>query len=957
MANGKQSWEIPYCTIFLVLGALISHSLVYLGNCATASAMESLGHSTHGWSNVGLGLGSSLANELDDLMNNVGEMLSGVIGQVVVVQENIDTVLSLVGDAGDTFGVAAPDGSFLQLPMNSQGLTAEKVDDVTSMLQTGIAMKRSGKMQHDDEVLLDSAELVHLSSTEMVDQPSDPPAINGVPLTRDGVETLMSGLRTQMHSFLDLIRPALVRIGQFLIQFGAQVQTGVEGFSTTIDRVQQLFNELMAEFTETGLGKPQMMIDTFTLFDVTGTGTISVTDLQNASTIFGISSMQGQSAVDLHETYDTNEDGELDEAEFALLVDDERIPMSMSVVLREYARRLSQVAGNVAAARMRDEVALSVVNYFALVCAKNMTKVGWVSDRLTNGSVPLEFTAGILKQLVQNADDPNKLTVVDVGPVVIGEMVRLQPGYVAQALELMSDPEFWVSEGFDIEIQPDIVEVATRWVTEAQHAQHAAPSLRQLFGKEAAIASIKEATTEAILSAMPAAARSITMRRVKRFKSKRLQQKIQRHERLFSSHTSRMLFNELLGGRTASGGGQSPAVEAAINSGVPAVPETLQFALWLSWNASDTADRFQEQCFAYSGQSSNTLNSFANQMTSMASRISSFIDTMMEHATPRGIQELEERVVSFLDTAADEIMNTIERNAGHQFHTELYSQPDPSPVGNAVAQMSNTFAQITFLLTSLNDMLPSVIEDLRFARRDISAVSQNLNSIFSTFQDSGPPIFFTISQLYAMAWTAYFVLFASLTIMVLFYGFWASGWFGDISGKVPEGEEYVPPTGIKARCCACFSACGGCLRMCNSYAMCFWSVIILMEVIVLLLFLVSLLLCILAGVQAFLAAGCGQIYILGDFSICNGALDMLGTFLPSFRVGESESHEACMTNELLTCQVIGTRMQTSAIYTTIGSGLAAVFSFQMIIESGVLYEKARWRQNFALWFPKDDAEQ
>jgi hypothetical protein len=527
----------------------------------------------------------------------------------------------------------------------------------------------------------------------------------------------------------------------------------------------------------------------------------------------------------------------------------------------------------------------------------------------------------------------------------------MQPGYVAQSLEMMSDPEFWISEGFDIEEQPEVVEVATRWVTEAQHAQHAAPNLLQLFGKEAAIASMKEATTEALLSAMPAAAKALTKRRVKRYKALKLREKAQRHERLFASHTSRMLFNELLGGRTASGGGQSPAVEAAINAGVPAVPATLEFAMWLSWNASDTADRFQEACFEYSGQSSNTLNSFANQMKSMAARISSFLDTMMEHATPRGIQELEERVVTFLDSAADAIMDAIERNAGQRFHAEV-RQPDANA---AVSQIAGSFAQISFLLNSLNEMLPTVVEDLRFARRDVSAVSQNLNSIFATFQDNGPPIFYTVSNLYSTAWTAYYWLFASLTAMVLFYGFWASGWFGDISGKEPEG--YVAPTGIRARCCACFSACGGCLRACNSYAMCFWSVIIVMEVIVLLLFIVSLVLCLLAGIQAFLAAGCGQIYILGDFGICSSAMDMLGTFLSSFRVGDSESRDACMAQELMTCQVIGSRMQTSAIYTVVGSMLASVFSFQMIIETGVLYEKARWRSNFDLWFPKDDAEQ
>merc|ERR1719446_1948287 len=224
-------------------------------------------------------------------------MLSNTIASVVAVQESMDTVIALIGDSADAVGVQAADGSFLQLPLNPQGLTAGETHDVTSMLQTGIAMKRNGKMQIDGEALSSSSELVDLSSTELVDQPT----IGGVPLNREGVEQLMEGLRTNLLSFMDTIRPALIRIGQFLIQFGEQVQAGVEGFSTTIDRVQQLFNELMAEFTETGANKDQMMYDTYTLFDVTGTSTISVTDLQNVSNIFGISALQGQMAVDLHE--------------------------------------------------------------------------------------------------------------------------------------------------------------------------------------------------------------------------------------------------------------------------------------------------------------------------------------------------------------------------------------------------------------------------------------------------------------------------------------------------------------------------------------------------------------------------------------------------------------------------------------------------------------------------------
>ena len=133
------------------------------------------------------------------------------------------------------------------------------------------------------------------------------------------------------------------------------------------------------------------------------------------------------------------------EEEFEKLVNDASIPGSLSVILRhgtavmewklrsrrqflrrKYAKRMAEIAGDVGEARLRDDVARSVANYVKLVaglqwanrphrdcqpllsswfevCAKNMTKVDWIADRLGNGSVPLDFTGTVFVERLERS--------------------------------------------------------------------------------------------------------------------------------------------------------------------------------------------------------------------------------------------------------------------------------------------------------------------------------------------------------------------------------------------------------------------------------------------------------------------------------------------------------------------------------------------------------------------------
>merc|ERR1740138_2001956 len=121
------------------------------------------------------------------------------------------------------------------------------------------------------------------------------------------------------------------------------------------------------------------------LFDMDEDGFVNVTELEAVAEFYSIPQLQGSTAASLIYAYDENNDGKLCDGEFWNFVDDDQI--DMSVLLRVYADKLSTIAGNIGAAYMRCEVSEQVVNYLKLVGAKNLTKIGWISNTLTNGSL------------------------------------------------------------------------------------------------------------------------------------------------------------------------------------------------------------------------------------------------------------------------------------------------------------------------------------------------------------------------------------------------------------------------------------------------------------------------------------------------------------------------------------------------------------------------------------------
>merc|ERR1719352_2117469 len=115
---------------------------------------------------------------------------------------------------------------------------------------------------------------------------------------------------------------------------------------------------------------------------------------------------------------------------------------------------MAQAGGLVGKAVKRIDMSYAVSQFLQLTCARNLTRADWVATMLTNGTLPIPFTATVLVQLALEKDNPNALTTVDIGGMSVGAMVTFNLTSVLLAVDYVSQPEFYKVEGFDISTQP-----------------------------------------------------------------------------------------------------------------------------------------------------------------------------------------------------------------------------------------------------------------------------------------------------------------------------------------------------------------------------------------------------------------------------------------------------------------------------------------------------------------------
>mmetsp|Transcript_54018 Transcript_54018/g.94855 ORF Transcript_54018/g.94855 Transcript_54018/m.94855 type:complete len:922 (-) Transcript_54018:297-3062(-) len=904
----KVAREIPYCILFLALGAFVCHSLVFAGNLQTAGLIGKLGDSSDGWSTVMTEMAHSLDYELDQKMLQVQKGLTDAALSVEKLLSKMDkTLTSLSEQPGKKMGLLAVSDA-TESNSTTDRWHADRGDlDEVALLSTSLQLVKKSQRSTVLFNFQDGLEKEHGKARNSTTE----------------VDDLIDDLADELKEFIASLKPELLEISSWTESFATPVQIQIEEFGTTLDRVQKLFDQVMSQ-----LNPPpdytELIANTYNLFDATNTGEISQKDIESVAIMYGITALEGAPGKQLFLKYDTDGGGWIDIDEFSKMVQDQSIPGAVTFVLRSYAKKLSQVAGKVASARMRDEVAEGLVDYLELVCAKNKTKVSWVSDALGNGSLPVEFVADVLKELAMAVDDPNKLTEKDTGGIVVPELVKLHPDGFDKAFELVSNATFWAASGWEPREQAIAVERISGWAA-------ADASLLQSGAGNAA------------------AARRITEIGSRHFWAERraaLHQHMQRSSTpagsalrlgLLGSHTAGQRLSKAAAAASVepliSSG--NPDIQRVVSSGVLAKPETLQFARWLANNASSTADGFNEVCFDVSSKSSSELDSFSTEVKKMTKYMSTFLDLTQKYSSERGINGLEKVVQQFVDDAAAQAKAAIN-----------VSLLGLAAEDHKVAREENAtvWAEVSRMLSDLEDLLPAAINSLKNARAPVSSVSSFMSSVFDVMGEKAPPMMESLSKNYKTVWTIYFVLFAVITIVVLFYGFWASGWCGgpQASSDAPEGAG---PLTCRDRCRLCVQACCTCCTGYEDTNLCFWSFALLAQVVILAMYMVAILVCVISGIKLFLEASCGELYILGDNLICTEGVRSMSAFLPTFWTDQDVSiDEVCLHHSLLTCGMLMDSVKTTAGMTITGSIGAAVFSFLLVIESARDHEMARWRR-------------
>jgi hypothetical protein len=916
-------YTAPWCTICLVTAAITCHGLVLAGNLATAKTFSTLGHSTGGWSDVGIGVSDSLTMEISADMALTTKLLAMALGKAVHLEEEIDMLLGSTGNKTQH-----------AMKKHKESLLAQQV-----VLQKS-NKSQSGKLDATQLLAkgdIEGATLVIDESKVKAATLNDPVAdtISGEigsvkDVLKKEVKVMVESVMKGVKEFFEMIKPALEQVGKWLHSMGAKMQGFIEQFSTTIDRAQKMFDQVMSKVAG-GANKTlhdKLVYHTFHIFDVSHTGTIGVQDVHDVAAMYNVAALAGPKGKQLHDKHDENGDGQLSKEEYSHFVADPSLPSVMTYTLRCFAKKLSAIAGVLKDAKKRDEVADSLANYLTLMTAKNLSKVAWVSQTLTNGSVPMDLSIDVLRVLADKVNAPDRLTDLDSGEIIVTAMMREHPEYVTEVLKKMSSPALWESQGWDENDEPKTVKQVTKWVKKAAKKVKDENSFKQKLMEIFSESGDESENLEDDFEQLEELAFKKAVKSQQIHHNAKLQEKIRKHEMIFYADSTSEYYQHLLGSREMASASSDPDVTRVVQGGVEAHPSTLKFAARLVNNATACSQKFQHYAFDYVKTSSNQIDSFANGIQALIKKVQNFLHLMMKYSTKRGIDELEKKFESFAEHALGDV---------HKVVDHLLDKVAGEGSSTAAPAISGAWKEVKFLLKTLKGILPTVVDNIKFAQNEVSQVASTLDSIFSVFKVKGSPLFENVSALYRMVWIGYFSLFCTLTTLVLLFGFWSEGWC-----RCPEYES-TAPVGCMAKCKHYCCNCLECIKYCSSTHMCLWSCLLLAQFVILLIFIVSILFTILAGLKAFISVGCAQIYVLGDDQVCTSILTGLRGWMATFwTMMPSKLDSACEVRTLTACKVITKTMIESALYTVAGSFAAAIVSMQMLFQFAHTHERATW---------------
>eukprot|EP00443_Scrippsiella_acuminata_P040862 CAMPEP_0115299068 /NCGR_PEP_ID=MMETSP0270-20121206/68590_1 /TAXON_ID=71861 /ORGANISM="Scrippsiella trochoidea, Strain CCMP3099" /LENGTH=155 /DNA_ID=CAMNT_0002716779 /DNA_START=91 /DNA_END=555 /DNA_ORIENTATION=+ len=136
--------QVPWCSICLVVTCLVCHICVLVGNLKTSAAMTQIGSSTSGWSQVGLGVGRSLENELTELVDELAAKLVNVIGNITTLTDTLELIISVVGSVTEesvsngTTNATLMGAAGMALLQTGQGNISESIENLKPYVLGGV---------------------------------------------------------------------------------------------------------------------------------------------------------------------------------------------------------------------------------------------------------------------------------------------------------------------------------------------------------------------------------------------------------------------------------------------------------------------------------------------------------------------------------------------------------------------------------------------------------------------------------------------------------------------------------------------------------------------------------------------------------------------------------------------------------------------------------------------------
>merc|ERR1719440_2693597 len=342
--TGKRVREVPWCAIFLVSVAVIAHTVTLIGNLATAHTFVEIGKATGGWSDVGLGVSESAIHEMEYLMDQTAKLLTEGLEKIIA----IDTMLSFVlGSAGNTTQQAVhllesgDEQAIQEFIENPVAFTETTVNDIPGIPMVEMKMPDTSKLTSSERLSKERLAALKGPTKQAIEAK---------------VKAIIKKLTDTVEDFWKEMKPAMLQAGKWLHSMGKKMQGFIEQFSQTLDKAQKIFDQVMAKLAKPDPIKQKMVFNTYNIFDVNHRQAIDADDIAQVSSLFGVTALAGSKGADLLKKYDADKDGTLDMEEYSKFVDDASVPGMMSYVLRTFSKKLTQIAGQLKGAKMRDEI-------------------------------------------------------------------------------------------------------------------------------------------------------------------------------------------------------------------------------------------------------------------------------------------------------------------------------------------------------------------------------------------------------------------------------------------------------------------------------------------------------------------------------------------------------------------------------------------------------------------------